>query len=90
MASFNISEREQAFDSAAKNYESAANYEPDDVMRRSYSVKAAEAYLMLYQVRRDSGRTGSALREPVYGAVRTAPVGTELAERARQVQNELS
>ena len=90
MSAFNISEREQAFDSAAKNYESAANHEPDEGLRRSYSVKAAEAYLMVYQVRRDSGRTGSDLREPVYGAVRTAPVGTELADRARQVQNELS
>lgn len=90
MASFNISERDQALESAAENYENAALAEPDEATKRSYFSKAAEAYLMVYEIRRDSGRTGGALREPVYGAVRTAPVGTELAERARQVQNGLS
>lgn len=90
MGSFNVSERDQALESAAKNFESAAASEPDGARKRSYSVRASEAYLMVYEVRRDSGRSGSVLRDPVYDAVRTAPPGTEIADRATLVLRLLS
>ncbi len=75
---------------AAESFENAANIEPEAGQRRSVSLRAADAYLRLFRLRQDAGLTGGVLRAPLYGAVRTAPDGTEIARQAKAILDGLS
>lgn len=88
--STNRRETEQALLSAAKNFENAATIEPDSEKKQSDNLQAAEAYYQVFLMRRQAGVTGGDLREPLYGAVRTAPDGTEIALEAKSALQDLS